>query len=267
MELIHTLECKWQDRPWGKNAVQTRDRKQHNCCSTGSFHSLYVCLLSAIMFPTRCPSLVLLFSVAFCFVHAGPQFVAPPNATKATDQQQLITSYIPVLTVCPVGQDTSPHAVSTSQPPAALPSGWNTMHRRQPAPYYTNTSITAAAPSDSCSTSYSPRVTPFCGPQPTSCSPFVTFSTDHGYKLVTSRLRNQSATNLVPTIETLTTYYAASALALATGVPRGLVQQEVCSEGGCDDPQWESWAPFTVREVDIRNSTVQVSASVSRVSG
>ncbi|KAL8724903.1 MAG: hypothetical protein Q9181_006624 [Wetmoreana brouardii] len=163
--------------------------------------------------------------------------------------------------------------------PALVTSGASFIHRRQPAiansaPYYANISAVPLSP-DPCSISYTPTVTPLCAVTLTSagapigsttaCDPLVTFSTDHGYRLVATRLSANGGTSTVPAIETLTTYLAANAKSLATGLPTGLVQAETCSEGRCSS-QWERWTPITTQAIQVSNSTLQVTAVVTRVS-
>lgn len=129
-----------------------------------------------------------------------------------TSQNQLVTSYVPVLTICPLGSSnhSTPFVSSASGIPTAAsnasilptapikpsnpipippflpisPPKIIIAEKRQLASYYAS----------SCSTSYTPTVTPICATtlSPlaapliliTACDQFVTFSSEFGYTLV-----------------------------------------------------------------------------------
>lgn len=183
-------------------------------------------------------------------------FFTPSSGAKPlpiTSQSQLVTSYVPVLTICPYVPSlsvpltaASPTAATASTAAASDVSG---IFRRQgaesTAPYANSSAPTSYL--SSCSVSYTPTTTQICHTtlsplaSPvipiTDCTQQVTFSADHGYKIIPS--------NKTADVQDLTTYYAAEYDVIATGVPQEGIRKEVCSQGGCST-QWEGWSTGVV---------------------
>ncbi|KAL9579766.1 MAG: hypothetical protein Q9212_004914 [Teloschistes hypoglaucus] len=147
------------------------------------------------------------------------------------------------------------------------------VQRRQGAlKYYGNFSVAASRP-DECSTAYSPTLTRSCattlipvGGPPiaiTACDQEVTFSTDHGYRLAPTSTGGGSS-DVGGEIETLTTFYVADWTDVATGLPKGLVKEEVCSKAGCTT-RLERWIPVTTETLQTLTSTVQFTGVLSTV--
>ena len=183
--------------------------------------------------------------------------VTPSHSAEAviiTAQSQLLTTYLPTLTICPLVQSTSP----TSTPPYPLAN------------------VSTAVTTPQCTTYYTRSTTPVCtatlyplGAPPipiTACDQNVTFSTDHGYITYPTTTGNGITIRDVDTaIQTLTTYYVAAWEALVTGVP-STGEMEVCSgERGCVT-QMQGWSVNTVEAVETEMETVVVQAVVTGVS-
>ena len=204
-------------------------------------------------------------------------FITPsPGADPIpiTSQVQVVTSYIPVMTICPlIITQTAPalllptptlNATSrgTAASNAAVSSGAS-LHRRQavedPDAPYANASIPTSVLT-ACSVSYTPTTSTICHTtlsplaSPvipiTNCYQRVTFSTDHGYTLVApsaSRNGNISFTAAM-TVQTLESYYVAPWQYIYTGVPADAVDKVVCSTSAgvkeCTTTA-EDWAPGT----------------------
>ncbi|KAL8630778.1 hypothetical protein Q9189_003538 [Teloschistes chrysophthalmus] len=210
-------------------------------------------------------SSLVLWYLFFLFVQAVPPVTLTTNPLAS--HTELVTSYAPVLTICPIG-DFKP-SLSGSSEPSQVP----VVQRRQGAiKYYGNFSV-AASRHDECSTAYSPTLTRSCAttltpvggpPIPiTVCDQEVTFSTDHGYRLAQTSTGSGSSDG-GGEIETLTTLYVADWTDVATGLPRGLVKEEVCSKAGCTI-RLERWIPVTTETVQTLTSTVQFTGVLSTV--
>lgn len=146
---------------------------------------------------SRWSSLVLWYWV-FPFVQAVPPLTAttPSPLSPLASDGQIVASYAPVLTICPIG--VFQPSLSGSSEAAKASTAVAAIQRRQGAvKYYGNFSI-AASPPDECSTSYSSTLMRSCAttltpvgspPLPiTACDQEVTFSTDHGYRLAPLRI-------------------------------------------------------------------------------
>ena len=203
-------------------------------------------------------------------------FTPSPGADPVpiTSQSQLVTSYIPVMTICPLTiTQTAPalplptltlNATSRGTAASGVPaSSGASLYRRQAAedseaPYANNSIPTSTL--SSCSIFYSPTPTSICHTtlsplaSPvipiTDCYQRVTFSTDHGYTLISSagpRYGNISTSTAV-SVEALTSYYVAPWQYLYTGIPADAVDVVVCSTsagvGSCTTTA-EDWAPGT----------------------
>ena len=190
-------------------------------------------------------------------------FTPSPGAgpIPITSQSQEVTSYVPILTICPFIPSTpalptlaanTSFSAPTAPFPAPSASDASALYRRQAAATsatYANDSAPTSYLS-SCSVSYTPTPTQICHTTlsplaspaipVTDCTQQVTFSTDHGYTMVPG--------NVTASIRDLTTYYAARWDEIANGVPTQGIRKEVCSTdpvGGCSTG-WEAWWPSTV---------------------
>lgn len=188
-------------------------------------------------------------------------------------QGQLVTSYAPVLTICPIS-NSSPSLAGSPNGPAKASTPGPVIQRRQHAiKYYGNFSV-AASPQDECSTSYSSTLTQSCATKLTpvgaplipitACDQEVTFSTDHGYRLAPTSTDSGICGGGGGEIETLTTFYVAGWTDVATGLPRGQVKEEICSDAGCTT-QLQRWIPVTTETLQIHTSTVQFTGVLSTV--
>ena len=195
-------------------------------------------------------------------------FTPSPNADPIpiTSQSQIVTSYVPIVTICPfVASTQSPPylAGNTSYngqttPSATIVSNYGSegsaLYRRQGAAATSAPFANSSVPTSyltSCSVSYTPTTTQICHSTLTplaspsipitDCTQQVTFSTDHGYTLIPG--------NGTSTIQNLTTYYHARWDVIAGGVPTSQgIEKDVCSTGpsaGCSSV-WEAWVASTV---------------------
>lgn len=204
-------------------------------------------------------------------------FITPsPGADPIpiTSQSQVVTSYIPVMTICPlIITQTAPALLlptatlnltsrGTAASNAAISSGASLLRRQvvdDPDGPYANASIPTSVLT-ACSVSYFPTtrtichttLSPLASPviPITNCYQKITFSTDHGYTLVApsaSRNGNISFTAAM-TVQTLESYYVAPWQYVYTGVPADVVDKVVCSTSAgakeCTTTA-EDWAPGT----------------------
>ena len=203
-------------------------------------------------------------------------FTPSPGADPVpiTSQSQLVTSYIPVMTICPLTvTQTAPalllptltlNATSRGTAVTGVPaSSGASLYRRQAAEDsdapYANSSIPTSTLT-SCSIFYSPTATSICHTtlsplaSPvipiTDCYQRVTFSTDHGYTLVSSAgpPYGNISTSTAVSVKVLTSYYVAPWQYLYTGIPADAVDVVVCSTSAdvesCTTTA-EDWAPGT----------------------
>ncbi|KAL9120241.1 MAG: hypothetical protein Q9187_003207 [Circinaria calcarea] len=150
------------------------------------------------------------------------------SAIAITSQSQLVTSYIPQLTACPIVTYGSP--LAKRQIP----------HISGPIYSYSNSSRSTTKPSPSCSVLYSPTVTPIChttltplGGIPTTitaCDQNIAFKTDYGHYYPSN-----GTVGLVPTT------YVAPWDGVITGVPTGAVLAYVCPSGEACTEYAETW--------------------------
>lgn len=158
-------------------------------------------------------------------------------AIPVTKQSQLVSSNIPIFTLCAL----PPEAFLTI---TATPT--------QTTAPYRNYSISIPPGPGTCTTIYSPTVTMVCATvltgidrlySVTQCNQEITFSSEFGYVLVTpsptssatvdaSSIDASSVEALVtpaPSIETLTTYYVAPWHELTTAGPPTNVDRKICT--------------------------------------
>lgn len=171
-----------------------------------------------------------------------------------------VTQTVPALPLPTLTLNATSRATAASNAPI---SSGASLPRRQvvddPDAPYANASIPTSILT-ACSVSYKATTTSICHTtlsplaSPvipiTDCYQKVTFSTDHGYTLVSSsasRYGNISTTASV-TVATLTSYYAAPWQYVYTGIPADIVDKVVCSTSagvkGCTTTA-EDWAPGT----------------------
>lgn len=166
---------------------------------------------------------------------------SPSPIINALSHGIISTELVPEYTICPVPQ--------VHLPPAAGVFA------------YTNSSSPITS---KCSTHFYPVINPAChttltplGGIPitvTDCSQYVTFSTDHGYKIVNNN-----------TVVGLTTLYAAPWDAVTTGVPEGIVQAKVCDGKNCTTYQEYLRVQSSMVFLTV-TSTVDFTATVTGVS-
>lgn len=203
-------------------------------------------------------------------------FTPSPGAEllPITSQSQIVTTYLPVMTICPltVTQSASdlplstwaPNVTSRGTAASNIPvSSGVSLYRRQVvddinAPY-ANSSIPTSTLS-SCSVFYTPTTTSICHTtlsplaSPvipiTDCYQRITFSTDHGYTLASSAGPHYGnfSTSAAASVETLTSFYVAPWQYVYSGVPADAVDVVVCSTSagtGVCTTTAEDWAPGT----------------------
>ena len=183
-------------------------------------------------------------------------FVTPSPSAPAipiTSQGQIVTSYVPKLTVCPI--------VSYG---AEQPYKKRQEQTSSSAYYFSNLSM-SLPPSPSCSILYSPTISPVChttltplGGIPitvTACSQKIAFRTDYGLY-----------TSLNGSVELVPTTYIATWDSAITGVPTGLVEAAVCPQDGTCTTFTESWYTDVFGAVSTTSTVVDISSVLTGVS-
>lgn len=173
-----------------------------------------------------------------------------------TSQSQVVTTFVPVMTLCPMSrQGRAPSALRS------VPSYAN----YAAAPYQNAT----AARNPGCVTQYTASTTTVCDTtlkgiatqvHVTVCDQEVTFSSLYGYSLSSIAPSDKTETGPAPTIETITTYFQAPWQSLTDGLTPTDVTQRVCSpvptnSERCIDIQ-EIWE--TVSASTTKTSSIQV---------
>ena len=204
-------------------------------------------------------------------------FITPsPGADPIpiTSQSQVVTSYIPVMTVCPliITQPAPVPFLPTATPNlssrgtaasnAVISSGASLLRRQAVEDAdgpYANASIPTSVLT-ACSVSYTlttrtichTTLSPLASPviPITNCYQRITFSTDHGYTLVapSASWKGNISVTAALTVQTLESYYVAPWQYVYTGVPADVVDKVVCSTsaGGKEcTTTAEDWAPGT----------------------
>lgn len=162
-----------------------------------------------------------------------------------TSQSQVVTTYVPILTLCPMstrGAGIKPRSV---------------------APYTNDTAPFGNTTGDGCVTKYSALRTTVCDTtingiatqvHVTTCNQQVTFSSMFGYSLSTIAPTDTYEAGPLPTIETITTYFQAPWQAVTDGSTPTDIVQRVCSpvptnSQQCVDIQeiWETIPISTVK--------------------
>ncbi|CAD0111609.1 unnamed protein product [Aureobasidium uvarum] len=162
-------------------------------------------------------------------------YIAPsPGASPipVTQQSQLISSNVPIFTLCAL------------PPEAFFPA---TATPTQTTAPYRNYSISIPPGPGTCTTIYSPTVTMVCATTltgidrmypVTACGQDITFSSDFGYVLETPSPTLSNATDAsntaalitpAPTVQPLTTYYVAPWTELTSAGPPTDVDKKICA--------------------------------------
>jgi hypothetical protein len=156
-------------------------------------------------------------------------YVIPsPSAAQiaVTQQSQLVTSYVPQITVCAL-------------PPLAFISG-SFSNPAPTGPPYLNYSVSYPAGSGTCLTTYSPTITPICYTvldgiatriTVSECSQLITFSSDVDFALETPQptMTGLSLVTPAPYVRPVATYYVAPWDELTPGETPNTVEIKVCT--------------------------------------
>lgn len=190
-----------------------------------------------------------------------PSPFASPVAIAS--QSQVVTTYVPILTLCPTSIGGGANAASSLPP-------------------YANT--TALPYRNLTSTTYKGCITEFCATETTVCDTIlngiatrihvtachqqITFSSLLGYELSTIDPIDTTETGPAPSLETITTYFQADWQALTDGLTPSDVTERICSAVAtnarqCVDIQ-EVWSTITVTSVRYSRSHVCVSQLARR---
>lgn len=159
-----------------------------------------------------------------------------PSASPVpvTSMSQVVTTYVPVLTLCPASRSGAGGAATGAQSIQARSIG--PYGNYTAAPYQNATSAPAAR--SECVTEWSASRTTICETMlqgiatkihVTECDQHVTFSSVFGYSLSTIDPSDTTETGPVPTIQTVTTYFEAPWQSLTDGLTPSDVTQRVCS--------------------------------------
>lgn len=175
-----------------------------------------------------------------------------------TSQSQVITTYVPVMTVCP--------------PSGQLQRRQESGNLQASAPPYAN--ATAAAPfrtgtATGCITAFQASRTTVCHTTLqglatrytiTDCDQVITFSSQYGYRTATPAPADATLTCPPSAIETVTTYFQAPWNQVTDGLTPSNVVQRVCSpvttsSQQCVDIQ-EAWSTVPVPSTAISSTPV-----------
>ncbi|KAF2436671.1 hypothetical protein EJ08DRAFT_674532 [Tothia fuscella] len=176
-----------------------------------------------------------------------------------TAQGQLVTSYIPQITVCAL-------------PPLAFESVAPT------GPPYLNYSVSIPTRTGSCLTTYSPTITPICHTvltgiasrtTVTDCTQEITFSSDVDFIIETPDATSSASSFITPApyVRLLETYYAATWTEFATpGVAPSNVDVKICTtyQNGttiCME-QVEAWYVETVTLITSTTTHIDLTTTV-----
>ncbi|CAD6569662.1 MAG: hypothetical protein ASARMPREDX12_002866 [Alectoria sarmentosa] len=193
---------------------------------------------------------------------------------RITEQMQYVTSYSPIMTMCPLAGQALP--LQSNFPVSGVPTAWaNDTNATLPLsgilprnPGLADKSILPreTANVSTCSIFWEPIPTPICHTTlsplaaplilVTACHQSVTFSSQFGYELA------HGTTS--PNVETLTTYYVAPWSDLSAGsVPTKGVIAEVCSSGRTDCTTGkERWDTHVSEYTQVTKKTVSVHTTV-----
>lgn len=186
------------------------------------------------------------------------------SPVSITQLGQLVTSYIPVLTICPFVEPNSLLAVSRMDSSlrrslnrtivdAESASSASTDSKGGQVAFLKRPRYIPTYPlNTSCSISYGTMTTriwnttlsPLAAPAilVTDCDQSVTFSSEFGFKFFTpSGMIEPSFAKQQTNFQTLTTYYVAAWSDINPGtVPTGPLEVVICSRDGCDT-EWQTW--------------------------
>jgi hypothetical protein len=193
-------------------------------------------------------------------------FITPsPSATPiaVTQQSQLVTSYVPQITVCAL-------------PPLAFVSG-TFSNPASSGPPYLNYSVSTPPGLGECLTTYSPTVTPVCYTvlngiasrvTVSDCTQSITFSSDVYFSLDSSEPTPTALclATQAPQIRPVTTYYVAPWDELTSGETPEHVQVNVCATHANDTTVCvdfiENWSTTTVMSVASSTTHVDITTTV-----
>ena len=189
------------------------------------------------------------------------QFTPSPGApiTGITTQSQIVTSYVPQLTACPLAFNSTPYYEKRQVPRTTPPQNSSNTIIIPFFPFPIPTRTTGP-----CSTLYSPTVTPICysaitplGGVPitvTDCTQKIAFSTTRGLYGPANG-----------TAEDVATTYFANWNRVVTGVPLGLVDAVLCPQTSSCTTITESWYTEVVETTTISTSSINVNVALSGV--
>ena len=197
---------------------------------------------------------------------------------RITEQMQYVTSYSPIMTMCPLAGQALPLQSNVSA--SGLPSAWandtnatlpwsgilprnpgladKPILPRETANVSTCSIFWEPIPTPICHTTLSPLAAPLI--LVTACHQSVTFSSQFGYGLASGTTS--------PNVETLTKYYVAPWSDLSAGsVPTKGVIAEICSGGRTDCATGkEKWDTHVSEYTQVTKKTVSVHTAVAGVS-
>ena len=202
-------------------------------------------------------------------------FVTPFLSAKPipiTSQGQIVTTYLPLYTVCPA----APYQMPSMLPNATGASGTSAtglMARKRQAdpsatPYYPlyNTSTpSVATASTSCWTAYSTVTTSICHTTLTPAFDFPTTITDCNEKVTFSR-NHELATRSDGSAELMTSEYAVLWSSATAGMPSGTIEARVCHSTGDCSTHLETWRPVVETATASSSVPVTINSIVSSVS-
>ena len=185
-------------------------------------------------------------------------FITPSPSAAAiaiTQQSQVITTFVPQMTLCAMGLIPVTHYNNASRT----------------APYMNYSTSVSYSLSEGCTTTYTPSRTTVCATTlrglatavvVTACDQPVTFSSQFGY---TQDAPTNGASATAPPITTQTTFFVAPWQALVTGAMPGNVTERICSMRSatrrCVDIR-QSWSTTVVTVVTATTSHVDLTTTI-----
>lgn len=176
-------------------------------------------------------------------------------AVAITQQSQVITTFVPQMTLCAMGLIPVTHYNNASRT----------------APYMNYSTSVSYSLSEGCTTMYTPSRTTVCATTlrglatavaVTACDQPVTFSSQFGY---TQDAPASGASAAAPSITTQTTFFVAPWQALATGAMPVNVTERICSMRSatrrCVDVR-QSWSTTVVMVVTATTSHVDLTTTI-----
>ena len=225
------------------------DELQRRQLAQPPLDSFSISSISATLAPTGIPT-------TYTIITPSPSASPIP----ITSQSQVVTTYVPILTLCPLSTRSAGNAP------------------RSVAPYFNGTAPFRNTTGDGCITKFSASRTTVCDTtlkgiatqyHVTTCNQQIIFSSLYGYSLSTIAPTDTSESGPLPTIETVTTYFQAPWQAVTDGEMPTDVIQRVCSPvptntQQCIDIQ-EIWETIPISTVTSTTSHVGRVSSASRM--